>query len=156
MFSIGDEVVAGVRNGKIGKFISAERLQLSCVDCEPCYNLSELQKAKQPILTTTDGVDVYENTSIWILFEQTWRLSNIPSCKNMHQELTSDRSANTYKYFSTKEAAEEYILLNKPMLSIKDVENLFRVQDRKSIVMNHGCDVIKKEDLIELAKSKTK
>ena len=121
VFSIGDEVVVGVRKGVIGKFISAERLQLSCVDCEPCYNLSELQKAKQPILTTTDGVDVYENTSIWILFEQTWRLSNIPSCKNMHQELTSDRSANTYKYFSTKEAAEQYVHWNKKQFSLADI-----------------------------------
>jgi hypothetical protein len=113
------------------------------------YPLYALQTINKPILTTHDGKDIY-------VFDKCWYVGKEFEINEWVVFETEILHLDKLKYFSTKEAAEEYILFNKPMLSVKDVENLFRVQDRKSIVMNCGCDVIKKEDLIELAKSKTK
>jgi hypothetical protein len=157
VFSIGDEVEFGsglLGDGKmqynvkkIEKFYIDENgnLMVYFNGIEFLF-LSQIKKAKQPILTTQDGKDIYEGDTYY---------SVAPNFTYVRS--TADSTGVNGKWqLSTKEAAEEYILFNKPMLSIKDVENLFRVQDRQSIVMNRGCDVIKKEDLIELAKSKTK
>ena len=46
---------------------------------------------------------------------------------------------DTYLYFSTKEKAEEYIIMNKPLLSIEDVKDhycLGYIKDLKKLVKN--------------------
>lgn len=88
---------------------------------------------KKPLFTTEDGVDIFEGDSVW---EATYcsgkkRLWNKP---NMFKVLKVDIKVylqEHYKLFSTKEAAEEYILMNKPCLSINDIcdsnGNLFQL-----------------------------
>ncbi len=79
--------------------------------------LSEAIKFKQPLFTTEDGVDIFEGDKYFIC---TASLSN---CINNEGIVSKFFKPNpNYKYFSTKEKAEEYILMNKPVLSLKEIK----------------------------------
>lgn len=80
--------------------------------------LSELKKVKQPLFKTEDGVSMYTGNTVWY--------TNI-NYRNLKNCIWSSIVEETEPFtpikglFSTKEAAEEYVVLNKPVLSIKDV-----------------------------------
>ena len=68
------------------------------------------------MFTTEDGVDIFEGDKYFIC---TASLSN---CINNEGIVSKFFKPNpNYKYFSTKEKAEEYILMNKPVLSLNDI-----------------------------------
>jgi hypothetical protein len=78
----------------------------------------QLQHIKQPLFTTEDGVDIFKNidkyyTPIYIVD----KALNIRYCE---KDFNVKHSENV-KYFSIKEKAEEYILMNKPCLSLNDI-----------------------------------
>jgi hypothetical protein len=77
--------------------------------------LPESQPKEQvPLFTTEDGVKVMEwDTFYYVPESMEWVNS---CCRAMPQPPES------FKYFSTKEAAEQYILENKPCLSLNDVK----------------------------------
>lgn len=77
------------------------------------YTLEHLQKAKQPLFTTEDGVDIFEGDSYWY----------INNMSTVHKTVAKYEGSNSLglKLFSTKEKAEEYIIMNKPCLSLNDV-----------------------------------
>jgi hypothetical protein len=78
-------------------------------------NITCIEKAKTPIFTTEDGVEIFEGDSFWILESDfTYYKCNEPA-----HSLSGTYSER--KYFSTKEKAEEYVLLNKPCISINDI-----------------------------------
>jgi hypothetical protein len=98
---------------------------------------------KKPLFTTEDGVDIYEGDNFYVVLKD---LSNI--------EITKCKASVHSKYekyldFSTKQAAEEYILMNKPCLSINDLWNCNSNKDSKDSWM-----IISKKTLQELVKSK--
>lgn len=72
-------------------------------------------KPKTVLFTTEDGVDVFYG----VIF---WNVSN--EFNIIDYQITNDKYKldflKNYKQFSTKQAAEEYILMNKPCLSIND------------------------------------
>lgn len=125
VFTIGDTVIhindVPNKNGVIENFYSLPNVIWFKTDK---YNvpLRYIQsKVKQPIFTTEDGVDMYEGDKFypvcveegmgfatWVFIPQRW--GTLPY-----------HYAEAFKYFSTKEAAKEYIFLNKPCLSLKDV-----------------------------------
>lgn len=71
---------------------------------------------KQPLFTTEDGLDIYDGDKIHSVDR------DLLISKDDGRYITKDfvRSSR-YKYFSNREKAEEYILMNKPCLSINDV-----------------------------------
>lgn len=77
------------------------------------------KKTKQPLFTTEDGVDIFNGVRFW----------NVNIFYNLDEfQVTNDKYPLKFikdgsKQFSTKEKAEEYILMNKPCLSINDVIN---------------------------------
>lgn len=78
--------------------------------------LKEAQKAI-PLFKTEDGVNVYEPGdyySIRGLFTLCREYVESKAKANYHIK-------EGYKYFSTKEAAEDYILMNKPILSVQEL-----------------------------------
>ena len=104
-------------------------------------------KIKQPIFQTEDAVDIFEGDNIYWVNINTFEKVN---CNKYNDDLgeISIKSLLSKKYeckavgFSTKEKAEEYILLNKPCLSVNDIKNTFpRIFD-------------KEKELIKLVKSK--
>ena len=86
-------------------------------------------KIKEPIFQTEDGVDIFDGDKYFIC---TASLSN---CINNEGIVSKFFKPNpNYKYFSTKEKAEEYILMNKPLLSLSDVWDNLKVKDQKEVL----------------------
>lgn len=81
------------------------------------------QKIKKPLFTTEDGVDIFEgNTFYYVKFTQynmtVGKPFEIVKCNHP----TFKYEPQYEKYFSTKEKAEEYVLMNKPVLSLKEIK----------------------------------
>ena len=118
VFSVGDDVhntnYPERNKGKIYKIQEAYGdIYVYYMPNRGCDLLRDIQKSRQPILKTEDGVELFEGDKHW------WMDDN-----NMHigEDLT-DKSdpAKGYKYFSTREAAEEYRIAQARMLSVYDV-----------------------------------
>ena len=79
---------------------------------------------KNPILTTEDGVDIFEGHSklIWKVFIQPTSFEKWTPYFSSVPNIPIDGE----KYFSIEEAAMKYILENKPCLSVNDVMSFFK------------------------------
>jgi len=83
---------------------------------------------KTPLFTTEDGVEIFEGDNysfIWLYnpaTNQSTYTSYTFKAKLLEENCAWSVNA---KYFSTKEKAEEYVLLNKPCLSIMEVAPIF-------------------------------
>ena len=114
IWSIGDryQVVDPIKEVRtISTFYISEN-KLYITPREYGYSeLKEIQKIKQPLFKTEDGVDIFEGDKYY------------PVCEyfNLHNECIYPSGHKMFKLFSTKEKAEEYIIMNKPCLSINDV-----------------------------------
>jgi hypothetical protein len=71
---------------------------------------------KNPLFTTEDGVSIFENDKYYFIS------NGFQVVKSFAENLEFLSSSKT---FSTKEKADEYVLLNKPLLSLTDVKDLF-------------------------------
>ena len=89
-----------------------------------------VEKVKQPLLTTEDGVDIYEGD----VFYST-RKNGLGSILKYtgHPLENASKKNEDFVDFSTKEKAEEYILMNKPVLSLSDVWDHLSIKNRKLI-----------------------
>ena len=87
--------------------------------------LCEIQKPKKPILTTEDGVDLYKgDVALRVLTKSSWPIEGITIYKEWwdRQPILTD-----WKYFSTKEAAEKYVYLHKPMFTRQDILSFVKI-----------------------------
>lgn len=84
-------------------------------------SLKDAIKAKKPLFITEDGKEIFEYQEYWFITTLDWKLKS-------HTMGISDRHYPPLgnKQFSTKEAAWEYILMNKPVLSLNDVRNAMK------------------------------
>ncbi len=151
IISIGD--IDGFANSKVMR-IYIENGKM-CILTETGWNyLDKFKKVKQPIpLFTEDGVRVFNFCSkAFVVFIKDGY--GFEPFNFIPQRWTVDTTANYFgnvKYFSTEEAAKEFCLLNKPCLSLKDIED--------NILEYHGENYkglfkIEIENLKQLAKSK--
>jgi hypothetical protein len=90
-------------------------------------DFNKVQKAKQPLFTTEDGVDIFAGMSFYYVCQEL-ELYNTICC-------TDEKKYKNAKQFSTKEKAEEYILLNKPCLSLQDIITLKNKNYKNSRMM---------------------
>jgi hypothetical protein len=79
-------------------------------------NLKDIQHYKEPLFTTEDGVDIFKSDKFFTT-PKSLRSNNIQSFTGAYISIPD----NNILSFSTKEKAEEYILLNKPCISINDL-----------------------------------
>lgn len=90
--------------------------------------LVSVQKAKVKLFTTHDGVDFFgEEIKLWYIKPGNWSPVEILSVNYwLQEECKQGEPVENLKnkWFSTKEAAEEYILLNEPLLSVNDVRSI--------------------------------
>lgn len=125
VFTVGDTVVflADKPHMNCTSTIGSFRLENDEIKVlnEGCLisSLRNIQHVRKPLFTTEDGVDIYENDKHYRVGE------NLTLFIGHGKRFITADLENDNKRFSTKEAAEEYILLNKPCLSIKDVQSLF-------------------------------
>lgn len=99
---------------------------------------------KQPLFTTEDGVEIFENDYVAIVNLGNWIITDHIADSGWDKEYNPNYG-NTYKRFSTKEAVEEYILMNKPCLSINDV-----IESRSSNTYNSPVNTIRRVRLLKL------
>ena len=122
IFTIGDEIIYNEIFPTKLKIKSIQLFNgeiLIHKDCTMNTNkLSEIQHYKEPLFTTEDGVDIFKG-------DKYWKVNNDLNLSNRQKATGSTSDLNPAKYFSTKEKAEEYILMNKPVLSLKDVANIY-------------------------------
>ncbi len=73
------------------------------------------------LFTTEDGVDVLKywgKTKVWILSTSNWIISEVSVDTSPFKGATG----NEFKYFSKKEAAENYIIENKKLFSLQEIK----------------------------------
>lgn len=126
IFTIGDKVkYGGYGTTQIVKSLnvveSRNTIYMTVVSSEWGLDFDHIVKVKEPLLVTEDGVSIYEKgQSYWFV---TPGFSAYIGQAGLETALSRDlRNIN----FSTKEKAEEYILMNKPCLSYNDVKLLIK------------------------------
>jgi hypothetical protein len=137
IFTVGDKITDGI----ITKFDILNVLNgvlIAFIDNSSWLSLRMFTKAKQPLFKTEDSVDIYEGDNYFSVDENYWRV--------LKPEITCKINYETYHKhrcnFSSKEKAEEYIIMNKPCLSVNDVLHIA------------GILTIERSKLIEFVKSK--
>lgn len=132
IFTIGDKVVG--YNNSIAKIKTIDlvgEISLNIgTDKSESFSLKNLKKVKQPLCTTEDGVDIYLGNKSWILHKNSWYLSPAAIVHNNSNWTPNENEAHWI--FSTKEKAEEYILLNKPCLSYNEVLNATKIRNKNT------------------------
>ena len=142
IFTIGDKIFP---NNKIHKFeIKDSILKIWHCDisfstpiiegpsgqpgnCSWIEDISNVQKIKQKLFTTEDGVDIFEGNNYYIVNKQSLIIPLNPVNPIANKTFIKN---NSYYYFSTKEKAEEYIFMNKPVLSLNDVASIYISADK--------------------------
>ena len=129
IFTVGDKVVG--YNNSIAKIKTIDlvgEISLNIgTDKHEGFSLKNLKKSKQPLFTTEDGVDIFEGDNYCYFRFHSWTCDNAIANKEFYYQ---DKFSKNSLYFSTKEKAEEYILMNKPCLSLKEVLDIVSFLDR--------------------------
>ena len=113
------------------------------------YSIDRLSP-REKLFTTQDGKNIYPGDTYAFIYN------------NIISEIKATQGKYTFienYYWSTKEKAEEYIIYNKPCLSINDVATVYVTANRKTQPMIvHGKKVMKMgkqpEALLNLVKNK--
>jgi len=153
VFTVGDEVksIHWTKGSSIiesfeikdGKLRILEKGQNS--DTSKWLSLECICKIKKSVLfTTEDGVDIYEGDIVHQVNKNFEYYSYYWGIQHGNKGVPFEN----FKMFSTKEKAEEFIILNKPCLSINDVNNCY-LSPKLSPLHNNLTNNLK-----ELVKSK--
>lgn len=139
-----------------------ENWQHVCYKCHENVYTCKSFGCKQAILITEDGVDIFEGDSFVVISlidveESTVESEVIMKPYDIWEKcklygLITNKTGN-FLAFSTKKAAENYIKMNKPCLSLNDVLEV--VEDTCVIILNSTRKVVK-EKLIKIVKQKLK
>ena len=108
------------------------------------WDISQLSKAKPILFKSRDGFDIREGDKVYGISINWNVFSGVVQKGNLYH-----REEWKHGKFSTEEAAKEYLMWNKPVLSLKDVASIY-----PGINKNHNTPSHQAEQLKELVKSK--
>ena len=123
-FTIGDRT----NNGTISKFeVDTYGIRVFFEDKPKNYHVSlnSIHHIKKPLFTTEDGVDIFEGDKVYECgrygypYNKPHKFTPLNSRKHNYNSIGKD-----WTVFSTEEKAEEYIFLNTPCLSLKDISTI--------------------------------
>lgn len=121
IFTIGDNCEYGIITNM---FITKEGYCMTGTRTSPySCNILYLKHKKQPLFTTEDGVDIFEGDTCVSIFKSNYQYSGIHNWAKKEWFTKTSLDINKL-YFSNKDVSEEYILMNKPCLSINDITYL--------------------------------
>ncbi|ALN97155.1 hypothetical protein [Flavobacterium phage FpV4] len=83
--------------------------------------LNTIRHINNYLFTTKDGEEIYEGNEYFRVFKKDFELYNHQTFAN--KQYNFEHMSESAWHFSTKEAAQEFILSNKPCLSVIDVMN---------------------------------
>lgn len=106
-------------------------------------NTNDWEEIKQPLFTTEDGVEIFEGDTKEIFFIHKNNDFSVKS--TLKRECKLGSFSNNVLYFSTKKSAENYIKMNKPCLSLKDVFSVYPEYKTRepNIKTKHAEEIIK-------------
>jgi hypothetical protein len=145
VFTIGDTIIINYKpNNKVAIveishsenrqiWINYRKRGLSYYERGSCHLASATKLFKTHLFTTEDGVSVFENDKYYFIS------NGFQVVKSFAENLEFLSSSKT---FSTKEKADEYVLLNKPLLSLTDVKDLF-IEHRVELTLERLKSLIK-------------
>ena len=111
--------------------------------------LPNKEQDKPVLFTTDDNVNIYKDgLGIWRVFTG---VHSFPSWEPINLGIPINKVEGE-KYFSTKEAAEQYILENKPCLSLSDLLDVWGGQHKFDREFSKQAPLYK--DLAKIAKQK--
>lgn len=116
VFTVGDSIITDTFKTK-DKYIITQLLTedstIAVIGKNFSVTLPHVKHVKKPLFTTMDGVEIFEGDKIWRI-NGLWHVLDHISADNLHAKWSED-------WFSSKKAAEEYILMNKPCMSVNDI-----------------------------------
>lgn len=129
IFSIGDKACSSdykrFEKEPINKFVIVGDNTMVAEFYTFRHPLNAIEHAKQPLFVTEDGKEIFEGETFYEVSLNKWYVM----AESVLHKPPYDKY---YKYFSTKEKAEEYILLNKPMLSLNDLLSMWGDEEGRS------------------------
>jgi len=137
IFTLGDNTTLGIITEiEINKNCRYSEIQLTfqntiadlyCPNSNDKSKFLVKKKEKEPLLITEDGIPLYHNDRYYFLNTNTYVLSDLSYLIGKH----SDEYTNIKygKYFSTLESANEYIIKNKPCLSLREIFNCSTISE---------------------------
>jgi hypothetical protein len=156
IFTIGDKITG---KSKYNCIINSIELNPNCSQImfnrlDEGIDLINAKHIKQPLFTTEDGKEIFEGDYYHLVYFEKGIVglpkgTDLFTVSKAHkaEPLGKDETWSTNcKFFSKKEKAEEYIILNKPCLSINDLLKI------KNNIGYFGNTLIEKSK--ELVKSK--
>ncbi len=117
VFSVGDSI-ADSKIVSFGLHKNSMRVYIRGVSMggtQPSIDLADILKEKQPLFVTEDGKAIYERDG-YVFVNEKFELFTNTAYAGVHH--------GPHPRFSTTEAAERFILNNKPCLSIQDIATL--------------------------------
>jgi hypothetical protein len=127
IWTIGDQIEWATCNnhGTIEGFeVSPRNNQMLAKHYSGGVSIMNIRKQTiEPLFTTEDGVEIFhEHYMVWVV-NSAWALMH----KSVTQKLLWDdrpELEGCFKYFSTEEAANDYVNCNKPALCVKDIHTI--------------------------------
>ena len=117
VFTVGDVSNIGIINGF---HIKHNLLMVISTISQIGNMLKDIDIKKKPIFTTFDNVDIYEGDEYHSILLNCLEYKGLFIAESPNGgKFTNPSSCKT---FSTKEAAENFIILNKPCLSLNDIK----------------------------------
>ncbi len=118
------------------------------------YSIREVEK-KIPLFTTEDGVGIFKGTRCFCVATQTGYAQQTWVPCDIYVEYSGYDSS--LKFFSTKDAAEEWILMNKPVITLSECLKVIReVYEERPNARPIDTAFVLEESIKELAKSQMK
>lgn len=145
VFQLGDSI-SHIINDKISKITKINLIRdkiyfsTGIWESETGVILNNAVKAKPVLFVTEDGKEIREGDEYYYVLEP---INNYIMGKNNCTKFGISLDRKGIKYFSVKEAAENYIILSKPCLSINDLKNTFPHLNKI------GEDIIKLKQLVK-------
>jgi hypothetical protein len=131
IFTINDRIKYNNKNYTISRFeVLNEKCLVGLIGMQCLVNLNEIEHSKPVLFNTFDGVDTFEGEGYWYVNKEI----DVNS-KPYYNEAWGDNTHQNHLTFSTKEAAEEYVLFNAPKLSINDVVTAYDISNRKKEIL---------------------
>jgi len=131
VFSVGEKVYLKASDGKGVFYIRKFTIKDGQCFASSGINIMQLEKVKEVLFTTEDGVGIHEGDTYYTLEpDNNWYL--------YYSGAAGDGSGKRTiaKYFSTKEAAEDWLNWNKPKYSKKEMEACYEHALTQGL---HGC-----------------
>ncbi|HEX8586125.1 MAG TPA: hypothetical protein VF680_17165 [Allosphingosinicella sp.] len=142
IFTVDDIVQIGIDKNRKINIVSISSNDNRFFINGMCIKSYNINKAKQLLFKTEDGVDIYKEDNYYYIqteegprFLYPWKVMKI----NHHRDEIKP-SIKSIKRFSTKEKAEEWIIMNKPCLSLN---NIFTMCDLDDIDMRRLKSIVK-------------